>query len=118
MKLSIKNFINYLKDLLDVTNSASSKSFALLISTLTGGLIALIICFILVWDVVTNGYIKTDLADLGLFLLCVGGYIAGSGINKTMSERYESSRERLTRKRKQHENDSETTEEVTEEVVE
>jgi hypothetical protein len=41
----------------------------------------------LVWDVCTNGYLKTDLDALGLFMLCIGGFMAGGGINKALSER-------------------------------
>jgi hypothetical protein len=41
-------------------------------------------CFVLTYDVVTNGYVKTDLTDAGIFLLCSGGYIAGSGIPKSI----------------------------------
>lgn len=81
------NFWSYFKKLGDVNNPNSSKSFALLVSTITGGILAVAICFILIFDVLTNGYVKTDLADLGIFLLCVGGYIAGSGVTKAISDR-------------------------------
>lgn len=88
----MKKFWTYLKKLGDADNSNSSKSFALIVSTITGGIIALVICFVLVFDVIANGFIKTDLADLGLFLLCVGGYIAGSGVTKAVSERFDSAK--------------------------
>jgi hypothetical protein len=86
------NFWTYFKKLGDVTDSNSSKSFALLVSTITGGILAVAICFILIFDVLTNGYVKTDLADLGIFLLCVGGYIAGSGVTKAISDRHKPGR--------------------------
>jgi hypothetical protein len=38
------------------------------------------------WDVITNGYLKTDLEQLGWFMLCVGGFMAGGGINKAISD--------------------------------
>lgn len=88
----MKKFWTYLKKLGDADNSNSSKSFALIVSTITGGIIALVICFVLVFDVITNGSVKTDLADLGIFLLCVGGYIAGSGVTKAVSERFDSAK--------------------------
>lgn len=78
-----------MRSLIDNRSSLSSKSFALLISTITGGLIVICICYALVYDVMTNGYIKTDLADLGIFLLFVGMYIAGSGIPKTIAGRFD-----------------------------
>lgn len=83
-----RNFWTYLRELGDVNDSNSSKSFALLVSTLTGGLLALAVCFILIFDVISNGHIETDLADLGIFLVCIGGYIAGSGVTKAVSERH------------------------------
>lgn len=86
------NFWTYFKKLGDVNDPNSSKSFALLISTITGGILAVAICFILIFDVLTNGYVKTDLADLGIFLLCVGGYIAGSGVTKAISDKHKLSR--------------------------
>lgn len=79
---------NFIEQLCTLSNPKSSKSFALLVSTLTGGLMALCICFALVYDVCSNGHIVTDLGELGLFLLCIGGYIAGSGAPKIFSEKY------------------------------
>ena len=83
-----QNFWTYFKKLGDINDPNSSKSFALLVSTITGGILSIAVCFILVFDVLTNGYVKTDLADLGIFLLCIGGYIAGSGVTKAISEKH------------------------------
>jgi hypothetical protein len=85
-----QNFWTYFKKLGDINDSNSSKSFALLVSTITGGILSIAVCFILIFDVLTNGYVKTDLADLGIFLLCIGGYIAGSGVTKAISEKHKS----------------------------
>lgn len=82
------NFWEYFRKLGDISDTNSSKSFALLVSTITGGILSIAVCFILIFDVLTNGYVKTDLADLGIFLLCIGGYIAGSGVTKAISERH------------------------------
>lgn len=41
----------------------------------------------LLYDVYKNGYIKTDLDSLGVFLMCIGVYVAGNGVNKAISER-------------------------------
>lgn len=60
----------------------------MLVSVGVGVLIGLCVCFCLIWDVCTNGYLKTDLDGLGIFLLCVGGFMAGGGINKAASEFY------------------------------
>lgn len=84
MKMGITE---YLKSLIKANSLDSSKSFALVLSSIVGALIGFCVCFCLVWDVCTNGYLKTDLDALGLFMLCIGGFIAGGGINKALSER-------------------------------
>ena len=71
----------YLKSLIKANSLDSSKSFALVLSSIVGALIGFCVCFCLVWDVCTNGYLKTDLDALGLFMLCIGGF------NKALSER-------------------------------
>lgn len=77
----------YLKSLIKAGTLDSSKSFALVLSVLVGSGIGLSVCFCLIWDVCTNGYLKTDLNGLGVFLLCVGGFMAGGGVNKALSEK-------------------------------
>lgn len=77
----------YLKSLIRANTLDSSKSFALVLSSIVGALIGLCVCFCLIWDVCVNGGLKTDLDALGLFVLCVGGFMAGGGINKALSER-------------------------------
>lgn len=77
----------YLKSLIRANSYDSSKSFALVLSVLVGALIGLCVCFCLVWDVCSNGHLETDLEGLGIFLLCVGAYMAGGGVNKAFSER-------------------------------
>lgn len=79
--------MNYLKSLIKANTLDSSKSFALVLSVLIGALVGICVCFCLVWDVLTNGYLKTDLDSLGLFLLCAGGFMAGGGVNKAIAER-------------------------------
>ena len=46
----------------------------------------LAVTFVLVWDVVSDGIIDTDLSKLGIFVLCIGCYTFGSGANKMLSE--------------------------------
>lgn len=77
----------YLKSLIKANTLDSSKSFSLVTSALVGALVGLCVCFCLIWDVCHNGYIKTDLDSLGIFLLCAGGYMLGGGANKILSER-------------------------------
>ena len=82
-----RTVISYLSSLVRANTLDSSKSFSLVLSAIMGALIPLCVCFCLVWDVCANGYLKTDLDSLGLFMLCVGGFMAGGGINKALSER-------------------------------
>lgn len=79
--------IEYIKSLIKANTLDSSKSFALVLSVLVGALIGICVCFCLIWDVCSNGYLKTDLDSLGIFLLCAGGFMAGGGVNKALSER-------------------------------
>lgn len=79
--------IQYIKSLIKANTLDSSKSFALVLSVIVGALIGLCVCFCLIWDVCSNGYLKTDLDSLGIFLLCAGGFMAGGGVNKALSER-------------------------------
>lgn len=76
----------YLKSLIRTNSFDSSKSFALVVSVLVGAGIGVVVAFCLVIDVMKNGFIKTDLNELGIFLLCVGGFMAGGGVNKALSE--------------------------------
>lgn len=76
----------FIRSLIRANSLDSSKSFALVVSVLVGALIGVVIAFCLIFDVVKNGYLKTDLDSLGIFLLCVGGFMAGGGINKAIAE--------------------------------
>lgn len=79
--------MEYIKSLIKANTLDSSKSFSLVLSVFVGALIGLCVCFRLIWDVCSNGYLKTDLDSLGIFLLCAGGFMAGGGVNKAISER-------------------------------
>lgn len=79
--------LEYLKSLARSGSRDSSRSFALVLSSMIGALVGLCVCFCLVWDVCANGYLETDLDGLGVFLLCTGGFIAGGGLNKALSGR-------------------------------
>ena len=65
----------------------TSKSFALVLSCIVGAFMGLCVCFCLIYNVCSNGYIKTDLDSLGIFMLCIGCFMAGGGINKALAER-------------------------------
>lgn len=79
-------FTEYIKSLIKANTLDSSKSFTLILSALVGALTGVTVCFCLIWDVMTNGYIRTDLGQLGIFLLCAGGFMAGGGATKAIAE--------------------------------
>lgn len=74
--------IKNIKASIDDKSSMSVNSITLLASAIMGVLIGLVICFVLVYDVTYDGKVDTNLTDLGIFLLCGGGYIMGSGLPK------------------------------------
>lgn len=82
-----KDIISYLASLTRAGTSDSSKSFSLVLSAIVGALIGLCVCFSIIYDVCKNNCIKTDLDSLGVFMLCVGGYMAGGGLSKVISEK-------------------------------
>ena len=82
----------------DDNSTLSVNSITLLISAIIGSIIGLTMCFVLIYDVVTNGYLKTDLIDAGFFLLSSGGYILGSGVPKTIVDTKINSRLQLKRR--------------------
>lgn len=71
-----------IKNSIDDKSSMSVNSITLLVSAMMGVIVGLVLCFVLIWDVVYDGVVDTPLDDLGIFLLCSGGYIMGSGIPK------------------------------------
>ena len=82
--MKLFSFFSDIQNSIDDNSSMSVSSITLLLSAFIGFMLGLCMCFVLIYDVVTNGYVKTDLIDLGIFLLASGGYIAGSGIPKTV----------------------------------
>ena len=77
----------YLKSLIKSGTGDSSKSFALVLSAIVGALLGLCISFVLIYDVVVDGVINTDLGELGVFLMAVGVFMVGGGFSKTLTEK-------------------------------
>lgn len=78
------NFFRDLQSSINDNSPMSVSNITLLLSALIGVLLGFVVSFCLVYDVVADGKIDTDLVDLGVFLLCGGGYIASSGVPKTI----------------------------------
>ena len=77
----------YLGSLIKNDTGNSSKSFTLVLSAIISFIAGLTICGILIYDAYCNGYIKTDLEKAGIFMLCMGGYMAGSSVSKIFGDR-------------------------------
>lgn len=76
----------YLGSLIKSGTGNSSKAFGLVLSALVGGFAGLCVCLVLLWDVIQDGQVGTDLEGLGWFLMCDGVFMFGGGLNKTLSE--------------------------------
>ena len=74
--------IRNIKASIDDKSSMSVNSITVLLSAFMGAIMGLVISFVLVYDVTYDGKIDTKLDDLGIFLLCSGGYILSSGAPK------------------------------------
>lgn len=75
-------FFRNIKDSIDDKSPMSVNNITVLASAMMGVIIGFVICFVLIYDVTYDGKVDTNLTDLGIFLLCSGGYILGSGVPK------------------------------------
>lgn len=77
----------YLRSLIRANTLDSSKSFSMIACVILGLFLGLILGFCLIWDVCTNGFIKTDSDTILCTLIGIGGMIAGSSVAKIAGER-------------------------------
>ena len=82
-------FTTFMKSLISTKGSDDSKNFTLILSAIISFIAGLVICFSIIFDVVSNGYIKSDLEEVGIFMLAVGAYMAGGAIPKVFGDKYE-----------------------------
>ena len=81
--------IQYLKSLSGSKTGNSVKSFSLLMSVIIGALLALGVLFVIVYDVIYDGMVNTNLYHLTFFLIGIGCYVGGSGVPKIFGEKFE-----------------------------
>lgn len=79
--------MKFWRSLININAPDSSKSFTLVISALISAVVGICVCFVLCWDVIHNNYIKTDMESMGIFMLCMGGYLAGGSASKIFGDR-------------------------------
>ena len=80
---------NYLHRLIRNNTGESSKSFSLVLSAIISSLVGLCVCFVLLYDVIKDGMVSTNMSDMGVLLLCTGVYMMGGGASKVISEGFE-----------------------------
>lgn len=74
--------MKFWRSLITINTPESSRSFTLIISAIVSAIVGLCVCFAICWDVIHNNYVKTDLESMGIFMLCMGGYLAGGSVSK------------------------------------
>lgn len=74
-------------DLLTNSNGYSVKSWAVFWTNVLCFLLYAAVAFCLVWDVTSNGQIRTDLDRLGFFILSIAAVQAGTGVIKIMGDK-------------------------------
>lgn len=79
----------FIGDLIRTNSGTSSKAFFLVSVTLAGCVILLAVAFVLVFEVVKSGTIRTDLGGLAAFIGAVAGLFATAGATKAFGERNE-----------------------------
>ena len=79
--------MGFWKLLMSNNEALSSKNFTLIVSTVVSAIVGICVCFVICWDVIHNNYIKTDMENMGVFMLCMGGYLAGGSVTKVFQGR-------------------------------
>lgn len=83
----MKSLKSYLKQLIDRTNPASSKSFFMLVILAIACFLYMCIAFVLIYDVTYDGQINTDLIGLSTFIGSVSTALGVAGVTKVMGEK-------------------------------
>lgn len=89
----MKKIVDYFQKLIQVNSGHSSKAFFLVSVTLIGCLMLLSVVFILIWEVITYGTIKTDLMGISAYVGSISTLFVSAGLTKTIGERGEHKQE-------------------------
>lgn len=79
--------IRYLGSLIKTDTGNSSKSFTLVLSAIISFIAGLVMCAVIGYDGFKDGVIDTDLENAGIFMLCMGSFMAASGVPKIFGDR-------------------------------
>ena len=79
--------IKYIGSLIKNDTGNSSKSFTLVLSAIISFISGLVMCAVIGYDGFKDGVIDTNLDNAGIFMLCMGGYMAGGSVSKIFGDR-------------------------------
>lgn len=82
----MKGITNYLKLLIQSDSGVSSKSFFLIAVTFIGCFLLVIVGFLLLWEIIKNGTIATDLSGLAAFVGAVASLFVTAGVTKAWGD--------------------------------
>ncbi len=89
----MNKILDYFTKLVKVNSGHSSKAFFLVSVTLIGCLMLMSVVFILIWEVITYGTIKTDLMGISAYVGSISTLFVSAGLTKTIGERGEHKQE-------------------------
>lgn len=89
------NFFKYLASIIRNRTGNSSKSFTLVASTIVSFIAGIGMTAVICYDGFSDGVIDTDLEKSGIFMLCMGGFMATSGVPKIFGEKYYKENDRI-----------------------
>lgn len=81
--------LKYFDALVRNNTGVSSKNFFLVTVTLMGCALLAIVGFILIWEIIANGTIKTDLMGLSAFVGAITSLFAAVGLTKSIGDKNE-----------------------------
>ena len=79
-------FLGNIKTAIDDKSSMSVNSVSVLASALMALVIGLSACFVIIYDVVYDGKVDTDMSDLAWFVVASSTCILGSGLPKAYTD--------------------------------
>ena len=84
--------MGFFSKLVENNSVVSSKSFFLVVITFIGCFLLLVVGFVLIFEVLKNGTIKTDLSGLSLLVGSITALFGAAGLTKCIGERNENKR--------------------------
>jgi hypothetical protein len=76
----------FLSSLIRNNTGVSSKSFFLVVVTIIGCALLVVVGFVMVYEILCNGTIASDINGLAQIILAVSGIFASVGLTKSVSE--------------------------------